>query len=488
MVVVGWGNVAKLSFQGTPSWSPLVTSEAPLTVWYGDQGILYDASRHRLALAGAYIDLVRRDHGSWSLDLEALAWEPLGPRVPERRLYHTMIRDAGQARMILYGGIFDWDPVGGLWSLPLDGTGTWTPLAATGAPEIHRDHSAIEAPTRGSMIVFGGFGSSFRNDVWEFDLDAGAWSQIVPSGTPPEGRMRHTAVYDATRDRMVVFGGSATSGVRNDVWVLSLGGSPSWSLVTPSGTAPTPRNGHSAIYDPVRDRMIVFGGIIGGSPPVTNEVWQLTFSPSPAWSQITPTGTPPIASGSSWAVYDPVRDRMLVSGGQHNSSSVWALALAGPAAWTTLAPVGPGPVGRGEAAAAYDPGLDQLIQFGGFRENSLGEPYVLGDTWALRFSTPLDVADTRLPGATLAAAVPNPARRTSRVSFSLPAEAHARLAVFDLAGRRVSTLREGLLPAGSHAASWNLAGDDGARVAPGLYLVELRIGRDRLAEKLIVLD
>ena len=127
--------------------------------------------------------------------------------------------------------------------------------------------------------------------------------------------------------------------------------------------------------------------------------------------------------------------------------------------------------------------------FGGYWENSLGEPYLLGDTWSLAFGavTAAPVAASRAR-ATLGSCAPNPARRVSVVAFSLAAEAHASLAVFDLAGRRMRTLREGVLPAGTQSASWSLTDESGARVAPGLYLVELRIGRERYAQKLIVLD
>ena len=48
---------------------------------------------------------------------------------------------------------------------------------------------------------------------------------------------------------------------------LSLAGTPAWSALAPSGTPPSWRYMHSAIYDPVRDRMVVFGG------SSLNDVW-----------------------------------------------------------------------------------------------------------------------------------------------------------------------------------------------------------------------
>ena len=73
---------------------------------------------------------------------------------------------------------------------------------------------------------------------------------------------------------MLVYPGAA-----GDVWELSFSGGPAWSHIVPSGAVPPPRNGHSAIYDPVRDRMIVFGGVDGST--YRNDAWALSLSGSP---------------------------------------------------------------------------------------------------------------------------------------------------------------------------------------------------------------
>ena len=61
-------------------------------------------------------------------------------------------------------------------------------------------------------IVIGGDGGFFLNDVWALSLANPAWTTLTPSGTPPHGRMSHSAVYDAIRDRMIVFGGYSSAG------------------------------------------------------------------------------------------------------------------------------------------------------------------------------------------------------------------------------------------------------------------------------------
>lgn len=83
----------------------------------------------------------------------------------------------------------------------------------------------------------------------------GRWTAI----SPPSGRYGHTAVYDSLRDRMIIFG-AWDGGRRNDVWALSMSDPPVWSRLTPRGTPPTPRLSHAAIYDAAHDRMVIFGG------------------------------------------------------------------------------------------------------------------------------------------------------------------------------------------------------------------------------------
>src|SRR5207247_10062352 len=54
---------------------------------------------------------------------------------------------------------------------------------------------------------------------------------------------------------------------------LTLSGSPAWTQLAAFGRAPLPRYGHGAIYDPVRDRMAIFGA----SFYYTDDVRALSF-------------------------------------------------------------------------------------------------------------------------------------------------------------------------------------------------------------------
>ncbi|HTR97127.1 MAG TPA: PQQ-dependent sugar dehydrogenase, partial [Candidatus Acidoferrales bacterium] len=76
-------------------------------------------------------------------------------------------------------------------------------------------------------------------------------------------------------------------------------------------------------------------------------------------------------------------------------------------------------------------------------------------------------------GALRLAAGPNPFGSATALSFVLPAAGPARLALYDLGGRRVQTLYDGAAPAGETRIEWNGRDAGGRRVAPGLYVARL---------------
>jgi hypothetical protein len=148
-----------------------------------------------------------------------------------------------------------------------------------------------------------------------------SWGIVNVAGTGPTARQGHTAVYDPVGHRMVVFGGCGNTwgfgSTYNDVFSLSLAsGSEVWTELAPGGGAPQARFVHAAAYDSQRHRMLVFGGDTGAFS-VLNDVWALDLTQgAEAWTALNPTGTPPSARAESLAVFDPVGKRLLVFGGR----------------------------------------------------------------------------------------------------------------------------------------------------------------------------
>ena len=88
------------------------------------------------------------------------------------------------------------------------------------------------------------------------------WNPITTTGAPPIAWQRQSAVYDSHRDRMVVFGGSYFDGNLHRVdtsHALDFTGPPTWTLLATSGESPPAIDTHSAVFDAPRDRMVVFG-------------------------------------------------------------------------------------------------------------------------------------------------------------------------------------------------------------------------------------
>ena len=369
-------------------------------------------------------------------------------------------------------------PRRGAWALVLALLALGSSPSAAQPPALSL-HSAVYEPIRQSMFLFGGTPDTqtLENDVWQLTLDLDPrWRLVQPGGTPPSGRLGHSAIYDPVRDRMIVFGGSGWPDPFNDVWALSLTGSPTWTQLTAAGTQPDPRMGHSAIYDPVRDRMIVFGG--SGTTGDRNDVWALALAGTPAWTLLSPSGTPPSPRHQHGAIYDPVRDRLVVFGGYGPGdvlNDAWALTLSDSPAWTQLTPAGI-PPSAGPATAIYDMGRDRMVVWGGDAA-----------VWDLAWSVPVSVP----PGAGAASlrldqAYPNPARGDVAIEFALPHASTTTLRIYDVSGRLARTLVDGALPAGPRSVRWDRRLSTGALARPGLYFYEISAEGRSVAKRLVL--
>src|SRR4029079_17899215 len=93
----------------------------------------------------------------------------------------------------------------------------------------------------------------------------------------------------------------------------------------------------------------------------------------------------------------------------------------------------------------------------------------------------------RAPALAFAAPVPNPARADVRLSLHVPAAGTLSVAIFDAAGGRVRDLSRDVA-AGPVELTWDLRDNAARRMPPGLYFASVRIGVERLARTILVLD
>jgi hypothetical protein len=122
------------------------------------------------------------------------------------------------------------------------------------------------------------------------------------------------------------------------------------------------------------------------------------------------------------------------------------------------------------------------IDFGGGPLISAGNADI-----ALAQFAPIVTAAPAPEGNVALNAFPNPFNPRVTLSFELPVESAATLAIFDAAGRRVATLASGRLPAGGHRSVWEGRDDDGAALPSGVYFVQLRTRARTAASPLVLL-
>lgn len=99
-------------------------------------------------------------------------------------------------------------------------------------------------------------------------------------------------------------------------------------------------------------------------------------------------------------------------------------------------------------------------------------------------ASPEGDAEPAIPGRLwLGAVVPNPTSGTATLRYELPAPAHVRVAVFDVAGRIVHEDQR-TMQAGRHAFALDLPG---VRKAPGVYFVIMDVDGRRVGTRRLVL-
>lgn len=337
---------------GTPPTDRYISSNA------------YDEGNDRLILFSGEVPAHPRPSDVWVLTNATAAgggqsWIQLFPTgtAPAGRLAGSAVYDSQNNRLIIHGGCLGHclPVVNDTWVLTnangLGGIPTWIPLPS--APIVRDAHIAAYDANSNRMIVFGGntgiIGGD-RNDVWILTdangIGSPSWLQLFPTGTPPAGRGASSGtagVYDAISNRLIIFGGKATTGAEfNDVWVLSnangLGGTPHWTQLFPSGTPPAPRTGHSMSYDLVQNRVVIIGGASFISGSFFNDVWTLTnangLGGTPQWVQLAPTGGPPAGRLGHASGYSPTTKNAVIVMGRNDTlasglvSDVWVLADA----------------------------------------------------------------------------------------------------------------------------------------------------------------
>ena len=190
------------------------------------------------------------------------------------------------------------------------------------------------------------------------------WTQKQNFG--PNARWAHAMVYDAARQRIVLFGGhfAGADEYTGDTWEWD---GQTWVQMADIG--PTGRYRHHLVYDTTRERIILYGGRVLKGGRATNETWEWSGI---EWIQIADTG-PVFEHGTTAMVYDRGRERIVLFGSPEGTrSETWEWDGD---EWTQQEDIGPS--ARFHTAMAYDNARNCTVLFAGALNDGTG----LGDTW-----------------------------------------------------------------------------------------------------------
>lgn len=167
---------------------------------------------------------------------------------------------------------------------------------------------------RNVVVLFGGYSPGLLNDTWKWD--GTTWTQVTTT-SPPSPRSWPAMAYDATSLRIVVYGGNlvpTTCGTNTDqTWELDLSTNPAtWTQIATS-TQPSLRHRPRMVYDATRARMVLFGGTDNCTTPY-NDTWEYSAG---TWTLVTGQ-SPPLARHAHDMVYDVARNEVLMFGGDAN--------------------------------------------------------------------------------------------------------------------------------------------------------------------------
>lgn len=199
------------------------------------------------------------------------------------------------------------------------------------------------------IIHFGGLngGSNRTSDVWELRADAfGMYhaTKLAVSGTPPNPRWLMAGCYDATNQRLVIWGGQGVGAtVLSDTWALSLTeGAEAWTQLTPTGTGPTAAWQPAYDYDAANKRLYIHGGATNSaSTTFTSQLFYLDLTTTNgAWTNTGVTGGLAVRGASM--SYDSTNQRLVCFGGYDGSvvnNTVRYTSTASFTSWTTQSTV-----------------------------------------------------------------------------------------------------------------------------------------------------
>ncbi len=262
----------------TNAWSliPTVSTQIPLP--RSTHISMFDSLENQLLIWSGQGNSLYND--VWAFNLSDSTWLELFPDgnvsgAPLKRYGVASVFDPFLRNIISFAGFTTSGRFDDTWSFNVDNQ-NWINQTNLLFPIKRCLTSQSFAPDRREMIVFGGQSTGNLNDIWSLNVDNYVWTNHIPL-LSPVARHFSSNVY-CGNGYVVIFGGDSlsqgnTSGAMNDLWSFSLN-SQEWNSLPQDSLKPSPRYGHTYLYIPSQDIMIIFGG--QGISSLNAETWVYT--------------------------------------------------------------------------------------------------------------------------------------------------------------------------------------------------------------------
>ena len=413
---------------------------------------------------------------------------------PAARENSTMIVDSLNQRIILFGGGRPYEQTwfNDAWEMPLDTSlgYHWLRLPVSGTPPTARfDHSAVYDSRNQRMIVlFGNAGSNFFHDVWVLNLTVGneSWEMLNTSGIQTADRCAQLAIYNSLRNSVIVFGGAGNYVRYNDVWELNLD-SMVWGEIVVSGSRPAIRCFPGGLFDKDNNRLIIFGG---NADDFYNDVWSLDLTPgSEQWTELFPTGSVPAERSGFAYGSDPKRNRFYVFAGWNYPpfqffNDLYVLDLP-TLTWTRLYPSGELPETRRGSSGNYDYFNDNLLVFGGDAASGYSSETFFIHIDTINISTSEWKSQPKF-NSYPALFVNTIASGSVRIRYMLPKLCNINVKILDAKGRVVRNIFSGKISSRSEWLTWDSKDNSGKNMSSGVYYCLLETEDTGISKKFII--
>jgi len=320
-----------------------------------------------LALAAGFVFITLG-----SARMQASDWKQLSPaHSPAARTYAAMAYDPVSQKIVLFGGVGFNGFLDDTWAF--DGR-DWRPLKTNGSPGGRAAaNMAFDKPS-GKLVLFGGVNGELLQDTWLFDGATSTWTQAAPVHVPTAAAGPLLFSQPKTGQALMFGGFNVMLKIPNLNDTYRWTGS-DWEKLNRS-TSPPGRGWGIAVTDPVRNDVLVAGGL--GDTIRTDDTWVWSGS---KWSRVSPA-TQVQALGGPGSAFDPDLGAVVVFGGFGVSvgfdvNDTWSWDGTN---WTQLQTAS-APSAREGVSMAYDPIHHHLVLFGGEEGNILR---VQNDTWVLQ--------------------------------------------------------------------------------------------------------